>query len=227
MSNRNFRQRQRQRPSQETKETEEKLGLSDQIVARPEEQVPAPLPAAQKAPPFEHPDTAALRQVSSDIPRLEAALAEAKAKMEQEEQEEAERAKTPLALTLQYVSCQYANAHFVEGQTMPTYSFDHPCPFGKETPDQDCRSCAFVRLINYGEREGLHQKRYPHHGTIIPLKDEKEALKVAQMLNALEVRPLRRPVHEVSWLQRNLEEAQNRQKEIARRELERQQQGRF
>lgn len=189
--------------------------------------LPAPPPPPPEAPSVLHPDTQALQKVTSDVSRIKAALTQAEQNLEQDEAAELERAQTPLALTLQVVSCQFANAHFQEEKIIPDIVFDYPCPFGKQTTDQDCRSCAHVRLINLGESEPVHKKRYPHHGIVIPIKGEKQALAVGQMLSALDAKPLQRPAHQVHYLRSNLAAAESRQREISRRELERQQQGKL
>lgn len=142
------------------------------------------------------------------------------------EAQEKERAKTPLALRLEVVSCEYMSVTFPADKTIPVYhQGEVACPFGKQTPDQDCRDCSHVRYIPYGSHLPTHEKRYQAHGMIIPIRDEEQADEIATLFDSMNLRPMRRVQYEIAHVKRLIAQAESRRHEAVAREMERHQAG--
>ncbi|MGZ6281710.1 MAG: hypothetical protein ACXWQ5_00185 [Ktedonobacterales bacterium] len=140
------------------------------------------------------------------------------------EAEEKQRAKTPLALRLELIGCEYFHVGFSDTQTMPEYTpGEIPCPFNKAIPDQECRDCSHVRFFPYGMHLKPHEKRYASHGMVIPIASEEEADALAEAVKGLDLKPLRRIRYEIQAVAKAINNAEARRQEAIRRETERQQ----
>ncbi len=194
--------------------------IDEQIIQRLIADAKAGLPASD--------DVKLLAELYDDIPRMEELLKQQEPALEQREAEEATRAKTPLAVKLEVTGCEFATVAYPDDRTIPIFNFEtHPCIRGKDQPDQDCRTCAHVRIFAYGNHLPAHHRRYHHHGMVIPVADEKQAEQVAKMFNALELKPLVHPALILHTLKKNLETARRRRYEARERELQRRQAERF
>jgi hypothetical protein len=93
-------------------------------------------------------------------------------------------ASSPLSLHFELMGCELATTHAQEGAAIPTYTFQRPCPFGKTTPDQDCRMCRHLLLQRVGAGQPLDgTHRYPAFGLVIPLT-EALADKIIDLIHA-------------------------------------------
>lgn len=182
---------------------------------------PTPAIAPAIAAPTQEPDPS-----TPELLRLQGLLEEAKQKRDTIEAEHKDRAKTPLALTLQAVSCTFASCTWPANRTMPVYNFGEvKCPFGKSAPDQDCRDCSHVQLIPYGSHLPPHERRYFRHGMVIPIENEERAEHLAHMLDAMDMRPLRRVDAEINQIEQLVQQEERRIQDQRNRELENQQRG--
>lgn len=169
-------------------------------------------------------DMEKLRSLDADIPALIALSRQAEHEEAEREQAEAARAKTPLALRLEVVSCSFASATFPANRTMPEFRFEvQPCPFGKDRPDQDCRTCVHCMLIPYGAHLPVHERRYQTTGMVIPIADEESAEALAEYCNQHQLRPLAHPRLVTHAAKQTLQRAYERRQEVLRREMDRQQ----
>lgn len=169
-------------------------------------------------------DMEKLRTLDADIPALIALSRQADQEQEAREVQEASRAKTPLALRLEVVGCAFASMTFPAETTMPVFRFEmQPCPFGKERPDQDCRTCVHHTLVSYGAHLPAHERRYQNTGMVIPLADEETAEKLAAYCDSQALRPLAHPALITHAAKTTLKRAYERRQEVLRRELDRQQ----
>lgn len=166
--------------------------------------------------------------ISSDRARIEATLQQHLDTTAQAEQEERRAAaKSPLAVVYELLGCEYATMHFENGKAIPRYDFSmHPCIYGKQRPDQDCRDCGHVmyhRMGNIGIQLPLYEKRYPNAGVVIPVtEDEADAL--TDFLEEHDIHPLTRHQSKVHALHTALKNATAREEE-ARRRVQSAQQG--
>lgn len=162
---------------------------------------------------------------------LRSALAERQANEAAIEQMEKARAKTPLALVLQVISCHFAVEHWVQGRTAPQYSWPtRSCYQGKTTPDQECRPCQYCKILTLGNDANTapHEKRYPEHGLVIPIPDEETADALASAIkDDLRLAPLRRVRHEIEAIERAIALLESQQQQAQRHAVELQQQGRL
>lgn len=172
-------------------------------------------------------------EVSEEINLMDRSLAGLRDALEQLQAQEAdveaqekERAKTPLALRLEVVSCEYMSVTFPPDKTIPVYhQGEVACPFGKLTPDQECRDCSHVRYIPYGSHLPTHEKRYQAHGMVIPVRDETQAEQIATLFDSMNLRPMRRIQYEIAHVKRLIAQAESRRHEAVARETERHQAG--
>ena len=109
------------------------------------------------------------------------------------EAQEQQRAKSPLALRFEVVSCEFATTVLPPGRMIPIYTFHPPCPFGKTQPDQDCRMCRHVKLLPMGASDAWWAHRYIGVGAVFPIPDEACADEVVAALEAHDALPLQRP----------------------------------
>lgn len=160
-------------------------------------------------------------QLERDLPRLRAQLQGRQQTVAADEAQEAARAGTPLCVRLEALSCEFATLIWQEGKSLPVYQFQRPCLYGKAQPDQDCRDCAHRQYIPYGKHLPAHEQRYSREGMILPVADEVQAGKLLSLLHALEMRPLRRPHHEVHALKEAISRGEKRHAEMKSRMVER------
>lgn len=136
---------------------------------------------------------------------LAAALHERRQMRDALEEYEQKRARTPLALKLEIVSCRWAREHYDAGKTFPTIIVPAGrCWLGKTTTDQDCRCCSQVKLVPYGINLPPHERRYHEHGMVIPIPDEETSDALAEALHEANLLPLRRVDAEIAALEQEL-----------------------
>lgn len=156
-----------------------------------------------------------LSEFGNNLPSLRRKLQELQTQEQQIEEQEKARMQTPLALTLQVVSCRWATEHFDENKTLPIINVQSSyCPKGLSTTNQDCRTCAYVKLIAYGTHEPTHQRRYHDHGMVIPIPNEAEAEKLASVLGAINMKPLRKISREIEAVQSAIERAEQIEQQV-------------
>lgn len=172
----------------------------------------------------ENADAQFIHTMDGTISELHALLERLQAQENAIEAQEKQRAKTPLALRLELIGCEYFHMGFRDDQTMPEYTIGEiPCPFGKAIPDQECRDCSHVRFIPYGVHLKPHEKRYASHGMVIPIASEEEADALSEAVKNLGLNPLRRIRYEIQAVATAINNAEARRQEAVRRETERQQ----
>lgn len=169
-------------------------------------------------------DAQYIHQLDGSIQELQALLDRLQKQENVVEAQEKQRAKTPLALRLELIGCEYFHVGFSDQQTIPEYTpGEIPCPFNKAVPDQECRDCSHVRFFPYGMHLKPHEKRYASHGMVIPIASEDEADALAEAVKNLDLKPLRRIRYEINAVAQALKNAEARKAEAVRRETERQQ----
>lgn len=171
-----------------------------------------------------------IARLDGDLTQMEALLAQLAGEQEATETTHAAHAaSSPLALRLELVGCQFASEIYPQGQhasNIPQYVWGElRCPFGKSTPDQDCRDCIHHKIIPLGANEAAYTRRYPRYGAVVALSDD-DATALAHYLKALGRPALRRVASERMAVEQAIARAREARAAEVRREIERQQGGR-
>lgn len=177
------------------------------------------------------PDELFLSKVDNDLNEMEGQLAALRTQRDQIEADHVTRGKTQLSLRLERVGCQLTSERWPGGQQardVPEHEFQgRLCPYGKTVPDQDCRSCRYVKILPVSPRSGARNERtpdefhrFPEFGPILPLTEE-QAETLAHFMKALGVLPLRRVDQEIKITERAITNARAMRDQARQREMER------
>lgn len=152
-----------------------------------------------------------LAELEKNEPALQDALDKLEGERDEIEAKEQERASSPLALTLEVVECEFATTHYPDvqtRQTIPTYAFgEQTCIYGKEHPDQDCRTCVHHRIAKYGHGAPMDQRRYFNHGWVIPIPSDEAAEALGLFLRASGLMNLRNIDMEIAYIRKLIAES--------------------